>query len=257
MDAASVQMDQIIRTFRVKSLPVRVMTRLAKCRKAVDPNRPVVPPVPPPVVTSPAGLPTMPVGSTLPVLTALVEMPPPPAKAPAALPVHDWSNSLDRLTALMRQAGMSRSAMHDFLLESVRTGLGAKDCLLFSAEPGSKTFPLIRGLGEIYGRLHQEPGPAIASGERTVLGVCLARNENIIIHHAHEEKIQLYLPPWLKGHAELGAFVLLPLSDGLNIGGVVVVGWAESRQIVLGPECVRTVRTMLALACRVGSRMAA
>ena len=261
MDSATVQMDQIVRTFRVKSLPLRVMNRLSKCRKAVDPNRPVpvVPPAAPPVAGPLMVTPPAQVGSTLPVLTALMEAPPPPVKTPPpALPVHDWSGSLDQLTGLMRQPGMSRAAMHDALLESVRAGMGAKDCLLFSAEPGSKAFPLIRGLGELYGRLQPvAPVPAIASGERTVLGVCLARNENIIIHHAREEKIQLYLPAWLKGHAELGAFVLLPLSDGIRVGGVVVVGWAETRQIVLAPECVRTVRTMLALACRVGARMAA
>jgi len=97
----------------------------------------------------------------------------------------------------------------------------------------------------------------IATGERTVLGVCLSRNENIIIHHARDEKIQAYLPAWIKAQAALGAFVLLPLSDGTRVGGVVLVGWSETRQIVLAPECVRTVRTMLALACRVGVRMAA
>jgi hypothetical protein len=147
--------------------------------------------------------------------------------------------------------------MHEALLETVRTGMDARDCLLFSAEPGSKRFPLVHGLGEIYGDLKRGEVPAIASGERTVLGVCLARNENIIIHHAREEKIQAYLPGWVKTPAALGAFVLLPLSDGARVGGVVLVGWADTRQIALAPECVRTVRTMLALACRVSTRLAA
>ncbi|MES1168993.1 MAG: hypothetical protein ABUL61_07455, partial [Oleiharenicola lentus] len=135
--------------------------------------------------------------------------------------------------------------------------LGAQDCLLFCADPGSKSFPLAGGLGNIYRELKSTPALAISAGERTVLGVCLARNENIMIHHAREEKIQPYLPAWLKAQTGLGAFVLLPLSDGTRVGGVMLVGWAETKQIVLAPECVRTVRTMLALACRVGTRMAA
>src|SRR6187402_1767026 len=52
MDGASEQMNEIIRTFRIKSLPVRVTTRLTRCRNMVDPNRPVpvvAPPPPPPV----------------------------------------------------------------------------------------------------------------------------------------------------------------------------------------------------------------
>ena len=90
-----------------------------------------------------------------------------------------------------------------------------------------------------------------------VLGVCLARNENIMIHHAQEDKIQAYLPAWLKGQRKLGAFVLLPLGDGPRVGGVLIAGWSEARQIVLPPECVKSVRMMLALTCRVASRMAA
>ncbi len=274
MDSASEQLDQIVRTFRIKSLPPRLMNRLVKCRNAVDPNRPMeveLTPVlaatntaptaaTPPPQAPPAAAPAVPspsVGSTPPVLKELMKPESSPIAAPAALPAHDWTGSLDRLAGLMRQPGTSRAAMHDALLENVRTGMGAQDCLLFSAEPGSKAFPLVHGLGNLYRDVRQGPALAIAAGERTVLGVCLARNENIIIHHAREEKIQAYLPAWLKAQAELGAFVLLPLSDGPKVGGVVVVGWAETRQIVLAPECVRTVRTMLALACRVGTRMAA
>ena len=268
MDSASEQLDTIVRTFRIKSLPVRMTQRLTKCRNAVNPNRPMpveVPPAPAPasaaVPAKEAAPPTVsPVltGSTPPVIKALAAaQPPPAAQAAEPMPVHDWSNSLDRLTGLMRQPGMSRSAMHAALLETVRTGMGARDCLLFSAGPGSKVFPLVHGLGAIYRQLQPGPTLEIVSGERTVLGVCVARNENIIIHHAREEKIQAYLPAWVKAQAALGAFVLLPVSDGDRVGGVVLVGWAETRQIVLATECVRTVRTMLALACRVGTRMAA
>lgn len=268
MDSASEQLDTIVRTFRIKSLPLRMTTRLTKCRNAVDPNRPipVAPPPAPAAAPAPASRaeppafasPPVVTGSTPPVIKALAEAEPPAVAASApVLPAHDWTNSLDRLAGLMRQPGMSRTTMHEALLASVLTGMGARDCLLFSAAPGSKRFPLVHGLGEIYRRLQPGPALAISSGERTVLGVCLARNENIIIHHAREEKIQAYLPAWIKAETELGAFVLLPLSDGVRVGGVVLVGWAQTRQIVLAPECVRAVRTMLALACRVGTRMAA
>jgi hypothetical protein len=157
----------------------------------------------------------------------------------------------------MRQPGMSRAAMQATLMEVICTGLGARDCLIFCAEPGSRVFPLQNGLGETYRQLRAGPPLGLLDGERTVLGVCLARNENIIIHHAREEKILAYLPAWLKTPDAPGAFVLLPLSDGARVGGVVMVGWAETRQIVLDPEFVPAVRTMLALVCRMGTRLAA
>lgn len=261
METSAEQLDQIARTFRLKTLPPRLTARLVKCRNAVDPNRPMSVQPPPaaglsrPAVRAPA--PAVPAAS-LPTVPAVPVEPADlnPGQA-APLPAHDWSGSLDRLTGLMRQPGMSRAAMQETLMEIICTGLGARDCLIFCAEPGSRVFPLQNGQGETYRRLRAGPPLGLLDGERTVLGVCLARNENIIIHHAREEKILTYLPAWLKEADSPQAFVLLPLSDGARVGGLVVVGWAETRQIVLDPECVQTVRTMLALACRLGTRLAA
>ncbi len=268
MEGATEQLDQIVRTFRIKSLPARMMTRMARCRNTVDPNRPPVvapPAAPPPAgpvvigVASPAmGLPVpAPTASAVPMPATAGSAPPTWEREVAILPAHDWDGSLNQLTDLLRQPGLSRERLYAALLDIVRTGLGAPDCLLFSAGPGDRSFPLQHGLGEIYRRLRAQPGLPVVAGERTVLGVCLARNENIIIHHAREAKILPYLPAWLKEETGLGAFVLFPLSDGAQVGGVLVAGWAETRQIVLPPECVKSVRTMLALVCRLGVRLAA
>jgi hypothetical protein len=174
-----------------------------------------------------------------------------------ALPLYDWEQGVQHLAGILRQPGTSRPSIHAALLEAVRAGLGAHECLLFNAPAGCKAFPLVAGLGALYRDLRVGPNLAIVTGDRTVLGVCLSRNENIMIHHAQEEKIQTYLPGWLKGQNKLGAFVLLPLGDGPRVGGVLLAGWTEARQIVLPPDCVKSVRTMLALACRVTSRTSA
>jgi HD-like signal output (HDOD) protein len=258
MDAASTQLDQIVRTFRIKSLPPRMMMRLTKCRRAVDPNRPVAAsnPAAPAATATPGSTP--PTGSAPPTGKTREGSVAADAPKPAdALPAHDWNGSLERLTGLMRQPGMSRSALYAALVQTVRTGLGARECLLFTAPPGSTEFPLVHGAGEVYRDLQVGLTTRIIPGERTVLGVCLSRNENIIIHHAREEKIQPYLPSWLKTRAAfLGAFVLLPVSDGAQVGGVVLAGWPETRQIVLSSECVRVVRVMLALTCRASDKLA-
>jgi hypothetical protein len=256
METSAEQLDTIIRTFRIKSLPPRLTPRLVKCRNAVDPNRPVPDRAPPTPARPPARAAAAP-PAPVPVPTLPIE---PSAPAPAPLepmPEHDWNNSLNRLTDVLRQPGLSRAAMEEALMTTISAGLGARDCLIFCTEPGRRVFPLTNGQGEFYRQLRVGPKQGILDGERTVLGVCLARNENIMIHHAREEKIQAYLPGWLKTPAAPGAFALLPLSDGSRVGGVVVVGWAETRQIVLDPECVASVRTMLALACRMASRLAA
>lgn len=261
METSTEQLDTIVRTFRIKSLPARLTPRLVKCRNAVDPNRPVA--GQPVVVPRPAAVGAKAARST-PTAPSIVSVPMLPVEPAAAapgpatpLPAHDWSGSLDQLTGLMREPGTSRATMQETLMEIICTGLAARDCLMFCTEPGRRVFPLQNGRGRLYHQLLTGPALGILDGERTVLGVCLARNENIIIHHAREENIQAYLPAWLKSPEAPGAFVLLPFSDGPRIGGVVVVGWAETRQIVLDPDCVKTVRAMLALACRVGPRLAA
>ncbi len=271
MESATTQLDSIVRTFRIKSLPPRMMTRMAKCRNAVDPNRPaatppvVVTPTPSISIATPSGVTSSAspasTGSQAPLVNIkdepirTIDMTPP--KEVPGLPAHDWDGSLNKLTDLLRQPGMSRGKMYAALLDIVRTGLGAQGCLMFSADAGSKAFPLIDGLGDIHTHLKARPNLEVVNGERTVLGVCLARNENIIIHHAHEARIQPYLPNWLKEQTSLRAFVLLPLSDGTKVAGVVVAGWAETRQIVLPPECVKSIRAMLALVCRISLRLAA
>jgi len=273
MDAASEQMGLIIRTFRIKSLPVRVTTRLTRCRNMVDPNRPEVAAPPAPATTAtgagtnPATIVKAPAAAAAPSSQSAVPMlnaskPPhevviPSAPAVRSLPTYDWDQGVNSFAGILRQPGTSRKEIHTALLESVRNGLGATDCLLFIAPPASRSFPLVNGIGALYRDLNVGPDLSIATGERTVLGVCLSRNENIMIHHAHENKIQAYLPPWLKSQTKVGSFVLLPLGDGPRVGGVLIAGWPEARQIVLPPECVKSVRTMLALACRVATRMAA
>ncbi|HWA28618.1 MAG TPA: HDOD domain-containing protein [Lacunisphaera sp.] len=262
METSAEQLDTIIRTFRIKSLPARVTPRLVKCRNAVDPNRPIsgqptpVPrPASPPTRPTGRAVTTPPMPSPVPALPIGSRAPVPAAATVEPMPAHDWNGSLAHLTDVIRQPGLSRAAMQEALVTTICAGLGARDCLIFSAEPGRRVFPLESGQGETYRKLRAGPALGILDGERTVLGVCLARNENIIIHHARDEKIQAYLPAWLKTPQAPGAFVLLPLSDGAQVGGVVVVGWADTRQIVLDPDCVRNVRAMLALACRTSSRL--
>lgn len=259
MEKSTAQLDEIVRTFRIKSLPMRMMNRMVRCRNMVDPNR--TPLLEPETPSAPAGAKPVAGGRVTFATVATprpkvwTPTPEPPASAdPAA---HDWDGSLNRLADYLNQPGLARMDVHAALLDLVRAGFGAQHCLLFSTEKGSKSFPLTHGLGSVYTDLRSLLGLQIVTGERTVLGVCLTRNENIIVHHARDESILPHLPGWLKGQNELEAFVLLPLSDGARVGGVLLVGWAMTRQIELSPECVQSVRSMLALVCRFGAPLAA
>lgn len=282
MQSATRQMDHIVSTFRLRTLPVRTLSRMRACRNAVDPDRPkpAAPAEATGVASSTVPLSAAPATAPPAVASAATRDPHPPGAAGSApatgsapslpagagvgaslgvltLPPYDWQGGLNTIAALMRAPGMTQEKLHRTLLEAVRAGLGAQDCLLFSARPLHAGFPLALGCGRLHERLRQLPAVGIQPRERTVFGVCLQRNENINIHHTHDAKITAYLPPWLKGSAELGAFVLLPLTDGTQAQGVVLVGWADACQITLPPECVRSIRTMIAFVCKARGRLAA
>lgn len=289
MQAATQQMDYLVRTFRMRSLPVRTLSRMRSCRNAVDPARVVPPaniaateaasrPIPAPAggapaTTAPPELPAaaaraQPVEAV--VVALLPEQPRGPAALPLnsgpassqslaalALPAHDWQESINGLAGMLRETGVTQDKLQQALIEGICAGLGAPDGLLFSSVAQRQGFCLTQGRGRLHARFKEKPEMVVQPGDRTVFGVCLQRNENINIHHAHEPRITAYLPSWLKGQDDLGAFVLLPLTDGVQKQGVVLVGWPGACQITLPPACVRSLRTMIAFVCKARMRLAA
>jgi signal transduction protein with GAF and PtsI domain len=148
---------------------------------------------------------------------------------------------------------------HDHVIAAVIQAIcqimDAPECLLLLGTSSSNTFLLRHGQGTLFKALGAKA--RIDVRDRTVLGVCLLRKENIMIHHAHDPKITAYLPDWLKGLSALGAFALLPLVDDKTAHGVMLVGWPTSRQIVLSPDQVNHIRSLLTMASTSCRRLAA
>ena len=79
-----------------------------------------------------------------------------------------------------------------------------------------------------------------------MIGVCLTRRENILIHQASEPKILPYMPEWMKDNASFRAFAILPIVNQKNIHGVVIAAWGKAKQIQISPEQAQLLRTLLA-----------
>jgi hypothetical protein len=124
--------------------------------------------------------------------------------------------------------------------------MAAPDCLLLVGTADRSVFSLRHGHGALFQSLG---GRAVVDvRDRTVLSICLQRQESIMIHHAQEPKIQAYLPDWLKQDRGLGSYALLPLAEGKVACGVMLVGWPESRQITLSAAQTRSIRELLQFA---------
>lgn len=252
MDAAGQQLDQYVRVFRLKSLPSNSLARIRNRRNALRQAAAgvsVSPAAPVPVAERMEGAEKA--SEVRDEGAGLTQPPFPLAETKPAVVAEqfDWSMQIERVGELLGRRGVSIDHVLAAVVDVVSSGMGAPECLLFTAVPGRRgAYPLTHGIGSQFKTLrgHAEVEPH----GRTIFGVCLMRKENIMIHHADDAKIMPYLPLWLRTCPALKAYALLPLTDGADVRGVVLAGWPEARQIVLSPEQVRHIRSLLALACR-------
>ncbi len=214
METAATQLDHFRRTFRLRSLPAESLARIKLRGAGIDPVD---------SVPSAAALPHAGEGGA----------------------GFTWESEIERLQALSGNPSRSRETLLLAVLDSVRRGFAAPECLLFSQPTPDADFRLAHGHGPLFKQLRSHP--RVRAHDRNVFGVCLSRRENVVIHHAADPKITPYLPEWMREPLLLGAFALLPIVDEQHASGVILVGWRESRQITITTEHVRLIRRLLAI----------
>lgn len=127
------------------------------------------------------------------------------------------------------------------MLRLLQRVLGADECVLFLADAQAETpLRVVQGLGELWDTWGERA--IVRPGERTALGLCLSRRENILIHDARDRTLEQHLPAWLRTERGLGAYVLIPLRDRLRRQGLALVGWREPRKIELTATCIEVIR---------------
>lgn len=245
--SASRQIDHLVRVCKLRGMPLQSLSRLRARSTALDPANRVIPAPVAPEVLAVADPPLIAAGAAL----ASVAGPEPAVVCAslAGLPGDfsgGWSAKISQVADLLRQPSGSCEAVFGVVAQAVCHGMRTGECLVFSVRSGQPGFPLTHGHGRMFAALRATA--RVQAGDRTVFGVCLERRENILIHHARDPKILPYLPAWLREASGLGAFALLPLTDGKTAHGVVLAGWAEARQIALSSDEVRQIRALLALA---------
>jgi len=140
------------------------------------------------------------------------------------------------------------------LMGITQRGFSTRDCLVFAGAPGVATFSLAQGSGTFFDGLDKQT--VVSREERTALGICVSRRENVLVHHAGDAKIAPYLPPWLRAADAPAAYALLPIVDRGLAQGLLMVGWPNQQQVIIPGEQAQIIRRLLGQACRFLERVA-
>lgn len=171
-----------------------------------------------------------------------------PALAPSAPEPVSWDSPLTDSIAF--EAQPLDPATVDPLqnaLTLIRSALSAQDCWLFHSPAGATSLTFTRGLGSA--ATHLPAAVRLLPEERTVFGVCLQRQEVVLIHDTTESSLLPYLPAWFRQTSGAPtAFSLIPLRTPDAAAALLLVGWGTPRRVVVSPAQIALARQLLAAA---------
>ena len=159
-----------------------------------------------------------------------------PAPAPTNEPAAATRDSLPDAITLVPEPVRTVTPDEPWLevLRPVRDGFAADHCVVFLRSARGGPFILAEGLGAF--AAHHQDIASVHPAEKTVFSIALARRETVVIHDSRTPSLAPYLPAWFQGDTHTpAAFLLVPLPAGEEIGGLVLVGWAQARRIELTP----------------------
>jgi len=224
---AEERLSDFVRGLARAGSPVMVGHRLRQRIGKIDPVRPVKPlevvslePVPQP--NSRAVLPLM------------------PADEVAAA----WTDGIAMIRATLKDPSRTLAETFSLAMQVVMEGFGAEGAALFTSTRPGEICRLSEQRGELFGGME---AARISAKDRSAFGICLSRRENVLIHDSNDAKIRPYLPEWLQTPGAPASFVLLPLFHEQSVHGLIVCAWREPRKIVMTPEHVSLIHTLLGL----------
>jgi HD-like signal output (HDOD) protein len=196
-----------------------------------------------PTAPMPMDAPAAPASSEEPTKPALVEATEPEPSPP---PEELWTDSLSRSAAFSTQSTPPVTPLDPWLavLTLVRDRLGAHEVWLFQPAPASDNLALTHGVGDRWQKFQSVA--TLRRAERTVFGVCLTRQETVVIHNTDDPSLRPYLPDWLRHPVAPPprSFLLVPAGADDTAPGIALIGWRHAQQIVFTPAQAQLVRQL-------------
>ena len=168
------------------------------------------------------------------------------AASTAPAPEEPWTDTLARSAAFGTQSTPPLTPVDPWLavLTLVRDRFEAHEAWLFQPRPGGDSLAITHGVGDSW-KIFQ-PVAALRHDERTVFGVCLARQETVVIHNIADPALRPYLPDWLRRAADTAprSFLLVPAAAGGGAPGLALIGWRQARHLAFSPTQAEIVRQL-------------
>lgn len=160
-----------VRDFKITALPSNALIRMRQRVKRIDPSVP--PPAPAKAASTPPMAPRLP-------------------RAPVAAS-NLWEFEGREFSRLIAEPDVTTDQILTALIGIAQRGFSTPDCLVFAGGPGVSRFSLAQGNGAFFDGLDKRT--VVNREDRTALGICVSRCENVLVHHAGDPKIAPYLPP--------------------------------------------------------------
>ena len=248
-----VQFSRLKHGLGIRSLPLKCVERLKDRVNKRDPRDvrsiQTAPPFPLPSTPRPlSGVASGPVPSPAPTgeIPVYFASPPPPKPTVSSSRL---ASGLTQLQSLVSQSGTPADVINRTVIDIVGEAFNSPEVILLLRAPQLPTLHITHGVGQNWRKLQNNA--KITPGERTTLGLCLARKENLLIHDAQEASIAPYVPAWLRDAVQLQSYVLLPIVQAEQPVGVMLAGWAIKRKIAIAPDQVRLLRELLVIVGRI------
>jgi HD-like signal output (HDOD) protein len=243
-----VQFSRLKHGLGIRSLPLKCVERLKDRVAKRDPRDARFIKTAPPFPLSGAPNPILAVGTApAPIgdLPAPTASPPPPKPTVSSSRL---SSGLDQLKSLVSQPGTPADVINRTVIDIVGEAFNSPEVILLLRAPRLPTLHITHGVGQNWRKL--QTNAKVTPGERTTMGLCLARKENLLIHDAGEASIAPYVPSWLRDAVQLQSYVLMPIVQADQPIGVILAGWAIKRKIVIAPDQVQLLRELLVIVGR-------
>lgn len=236
------------------SLPTPGLRRIRVHAYHLNPNH--APVTEPPPAARPAGSAAVPETTAGETVAAAPAWPDDIAAAPAAAPelepmlaeappTEPWDAALERAGAFAAQPTPPAANSLSTTLALARDSAQADTCWLIERLPGGASLTLTAGTGPEWKTL--KGNAAVRSDERSVFGVCLTRQEVVVLHDTREPSIQPYLPAWWRSAAVTPrAVALVPLRLDAKTTAIALLGWGSPRRVNLAAPQLALVRQILA-----------